>query len=37
MTFRIVATLRNPHFVLLGFTKGKYYLYLSYYIVATTN
>jgi len=37
MTFRIVTTLGNPHFVLLGLSKGKCYLYLSYYIVATTN
>ena len=37
MIFRIVATLRNPHFVLLGLSKGKCYLYLSYYIVTTTN
>jgi len=37
MIFRIVATLRNPYFVLLGLSKGKCYLYLSYYIVTTTN
>jgi len=37
MIFRIVATLKNPYFVLLGLYKDKYYLYLSYYIVATTN